>query len=100
MKTYHGVKEEILGINDALISLLSSVSGQQIPSAVPSAWMDTCLMLRKHLNEEIFRVAVVGTIKSGKSTFINSLFGADYLKRGAGVITSLVTRMRSSKEGA
>ncbi|WP_027360123.1 dynamin family protein [Desulforegula conservatrix] len=99
MKTYHGVKEEILAITETLISLLETVSEYQISSTVPTAWMDTCLLLRRHLNEEIFRVAVVGTIKSGKSTFINSLFGADYLKRGAGVITSLVTRMKSSKEG-
>jgi len=99
MKTYHGVKEEILEINETIISLLKAVSEYNIPSTVPKAWMDTCLLLKRHLNEEIFRVAVVGTIKSGKSTFINSLFGADYLKRGAGVITSLVTRMRSSKEG-
>ncbi|BBO74048.1 hypothetical protein DSCW_14650 [Desulfosarcina widdelii] len=40
------------------------------------------------------RVAVVGAIKSGKSTFVNTLFGGDYLKRGAGVVTSIVTRVR------
>ena len=40
------------------------------------------------------RVAVVGAIKSGKSTFVNSLFKDDYLKRGAGVVTSIVTRIR------
>lgn len=99
MKTYHGVKEEILEINESLISLLEALSEYRIPSSVPKVWMDTCILLKRHLNEEIFRVAVVGTIKSGKSTFINSLFGADYLKRGAGVITSLVTRMRSSLGG-
>lgn len=99
MKTYHEVKQEILGINESLISLLNAVSEYNIQATVPSVWMDTCLLLKRHLNEEIFRVAVVGTIKSGKSTFINSLFGADYLKRGAGVITSLVTRMKSSKGG-
>ena len=38
-------------------------------------------------------MAVVGPIKSGKSTFVNSLFRGDYLKRGAGVVTSIVTRM-------
>jgi hypothetical protein len=39
-------------------------------------------------------VAVVGAIKSGKSTFVNSLFMGDYVMRGAGVITSIVTRIR------
>jgi len=33
-------------------------------------------------------------MKSGKSTFINALFKKDYLKRGAGVVTSIVTRVR------
>jgi GTPase SAR1 family protein len=40
-------------------------------------------------------VAVVGPIKSGKSTFLNSILKGDYLKRGAGVVTSIVTRVRS-----
>ena len=40
------------------------------------------------------RVAVVGSIKSGKSTFINAFLKGDYLKRGAGVVTSIVTRVR------
>ncbi len=40
------------------------------------------------------RVAVVGSIKSGKSTFVNSLFGGDYLRRGAGVVTAIVTRIQ------
>ena len=51
----------------------------------------------KQMSEEIVRVAVVGAIKSGKSTFINSLLSRDYLKRGAGVVTSIVTRIRSAK---
>jgi len=36
------------------------------------------------LTEETIRVAVVGPIKSGKSTFLNALLRGDYLKRGAG----------------
>ncbi len=40
------------------------------------------------------RMAVVGPIKSGKSTLTNALFGGDFLKRGAGVVTSIVTRIQ------
>ena len=40
------------------------------------------------------RVAVVGSIKSGKSTFINAFLKGDYLRRGAGVVTSIVTRVQ------
>ncbi len=59
------------------------------------AWQTYCGGLFQWLEEDIIRVAVVGSIKSGKSTFSNSLFNADHLKRGAGVVTSIVTRVRS-----
>ncbi len=54
--------------------------------------------LEVQLTSERVRVAVVGPIKSGKSTFINALLGDDYLKRGAGVVTSIVTRIRRGDE--
>ena len=57
-------------------------------------WQSACERIQKQMDEEILRVAVVGAIKSGKSTFVNSLFKDDYLKRGAGVVTSIVTRIR------
>lgn len=43
---------------------------------------------------EGLRIAVAGTVKSGKSTLVNALIGHDVLKRGAGIVTSLVTRVR------
>jgi GTPase SAR1 family protein len=57
-------------------------------------WKEVCVNCRRRLGDDLLRMAVVGTIKSGKSTFINSLLSGDYLKRGAGVITSIVTRVR------
>ena len=39
------------------------------------------------------RVAVIGSIKSGKSTCVNALLGSDILRRGAGTLTSAVTRV-------
>ncbi len=62
-----------------------------------SGWKATCASIAAQLSEEIMRVAVVGAIKSGKSTFVNTLFGADHLKRGAGVVTSIVTRVRTGQ---
>jgi GTPase SAR1 family protein len=61
-------------------------------------WQKTCSNIYKQMSDQIIRVAVVGTIKSGKSTFINALFKGDYLKRGAGVVTSIITRVRSGKQ--
>lgn len=57
-------------------------------------WQTVCDTIGDQLSQELIRVAVVGSIKSGKSTFINSLLAGDYLKRGAGVVTSIVTRVR------
>jgi len=48
--------------------------------------------------DDRLRVAVAGTVKSGKSTLVNALIGRDLLKRGAGIITSLVTRVRPGPE--
>ncbi len=47
---------------------------------------------------EPYRIAIAGTVKSGKTTLVNALIGDDLLKRGAGIITSIVTRVRSGKE--
>jgi len=60
-------------------------------------WEKTCAALPGQLTEETIRVAVVGPIKSGKSTFLNALLRGDYLKRGAGVVTSIVTRIRGGE---
>lgn len=57
-------------------------------------WKAVCQTISEQISDVTMRVAVVGAIKSGKSTLVNALFGADYLKRGAGVVTSIVTRVR------
>jgi hypothetical protein len=44
------------------------------------------------------RVAVIGSIKSGKSTCVNALLGSDILRRGAGTLTSAVTRVIPSED--
>lgn len=53
-----------------------------------------CSLIPQQIREGVIKIAVVGTIKSGKSTFINSLLMDDLLKRGAGVVTSVVTRVK------
>jgi GTPase SAR1 family protein len=54
--------------------------------------------VNKNIDDQVLKIAVVGAIKSGKSTFINSFLKSDFLKRGAGVITSVVTRVMAGKE--
>ncbi|MBF0302237.1 MAG: dynamin family protein, partial [Desulfamplus sp.] len=53
-----------------------------------------CTTIPKQIDEGIIKIAVVGAIKSGKSTLINSLLMDDILKRGAGVVTSVITRVK------
>src|SRR5210317_1925347 len=95
MDTFSTLKNEILNINrdvSLLFSTAKSIPGMGDYSF--GEWEKTCDHLPRQLAEDTIRVAVVGPIKSGKSTFLNSIFRGEYVKRGAGVITSIVTRVR------
>jgi GTPase SAR1 family protein len=96
MEAYNYLKEEILKVNQDILSLISKA--KSMPGMAETSfddWEETCRGLPIQMAEDIMRVAVVGPIKSGKSTFLNSILKGDYLKRGAGVVTSIVTRVRS-----
>jgi GTPase SAR1 family protein len=99
METYNYLKEEILKVNQDILTLIAK--GNSMPGMAEETgfddWEKTCQGLPAQMAEDIMRVAVVGPIKSGKSTFLNSMLKGDYLKRGAGVVTSIVTRVRSGK---
>ncbi len=98
MNPYSSLKQDLLDLNRDVSLLLSSA--KKIPGVMAdsfSNWEKTCNDIHRQISEEIVRVAVVGAIKSGKSTFINSLLKDDYLKRGAGVVTSIVTKIRKGE---
>jgi GTPase SAR1 family protein len=98
MDTFSTLKNEILNINrdvSLLFSTAKSIPGMGDYSF--GEWEKTCEHLPRQLAEETIRVAIVGPIKSGKSTFLNSIFKGEYVKRGAGVITSIVTRVRKGE---
>ncbi len=61
-------------------------------------WQKVLTTVKDYMAQSIIRIAVVGAVKSGKSTFINALLGRDYLKRGAGIITAFVTKIRDGHE--
>ena len=95
MTSFQMIKEDLQKLcGDISIFLLSAKELPGIGGDSFKDWETMCSTIRKQMDEEIVRVAVVGAIKSGKSTFVNSLFKADYLNRGAGVVTSIVTRIR------
>ena len=95
MDTYDLIKKQILEINQELLNILETAG--ELPGITGKSfdiWKGTCNTIDQQVRDDNMRVAVVGAIKSGKSTFVNALFKGDYLKRGAGVVTSIVTRIR------
>ncbi|MGD8763668.1 MAG: dynamin family protein [Desulfobacteraceae bacterium] len=99
MDNFSTFKDELLRINQdmqALFATAKSIPGMSEYSF--GDWEKACEDLRRQLGEEFVRVAVVGPIKSGKSTFLNAVLRGDFLKRGAGVVTSIVTRLRAGKQ--
>lgn len=95
MTSFTAAKEELEKICTDIISDLNATRALvQIDKESFKEWEQVCRTIRETISQEVIRVAVVGAIKSGKSTFVNSLFKADHLKRGAGVVTSIVTRIR------
>lgn len=94
MKRYKELKEEILKAGRGFRALFSEAAGAMpVAEGLFDRWEKTLDGIDRQIADESFRVAVVGPIKSGKSTFVNALFKGDYLKRGAGVVTSIVTRI-------
>ncbi len=66
------------------------------PQAVSQVehWLKVLAQVQAHLAEDTCRLAVVGAVKSGKSTMINALVGQDLLRRGAGILTAMITRVQ------
>jgi len=99
MNTYDELKSDLLNVGEVFLELLgkagalSGVAGESF-----NHWKNTVAGISRQISEDLVRVAVVGPIKSGKSTFVNALFRDDFLKRGAGVITSIVTRIRCGQD--
>ena len=67
-------------------------------SAQVGSWRRSIEAVSESLQDQTLRIAVVGPVKAGKSTFINAMQGRDLLKRGAGIITAFITRIRSGSE--
>jgi len=99
MNVYEDLKAELLQINQMVANLLGRINTMPGTSQHSfSGWENICKSIEDQLSDELIRVAVIGTIKSGKSTLINALFSGDYLKRGAGVVTSMVTKVRRGEQ--
>jgi GTPase SAR1 family protein len=88
-------EKNIERIVDETLTILEKIG--EIPQMSDSSFDDfqkTCMRIPEQMSQGCLKIAVVGVIKSGKSTFVNSLIGKELVKRGAGVITSITTRIR------
>ena len=95
MSTFESVKSNLISMSREITKLFDTAKAIPGISKYPfENWERAGHAIEEQLNEDILRVAVVGAIKSGKSTFVNAVLEGDYLKRGAGVVTSIVTRVR------
>ena len=49
--------------------------------------------LKERMQDDVFRIAVVGEFSSGKSTFINALLGKDVLSHASKETTAVLTQV-------
>lgn len=63
-----------------------------------SNYLDTAKELKSQLDNQEFRITVVGEFSSGKSTFINALIGQDILLHGLSETTATVTYIHCVKK--
>ncbi len=99
MDRFHTTREAILELNTEYLQLIKRAEAlQEKAVSAFDQWKQFCDHIRNSLSDHVMRIAVVGAIKSGKSTLVNALLRNDHLKRGAGVITSIVTRVRRGEQ--
>ena len=94
MDKYQKTREAILVLNQEVCGLIGQAAIELGNEEAFRLWEQSCHNITRQLMDHIVKVAVIGAIKSGKSTLVNALLQGDYLKRGAGVVTSIVTRLR------
>jgi GTPase SAR1 family protein len=94
MKTTDQLHAELIHTTEELGHLLEKAIG--LPGSAKAnleRLEEMCARSGRTLVDRRLRVAAIGAIKSGKSTLVNALLGGDHLRRGAGVVTSIVTRV-------
>jgi len=99
MQSFEVAKEKLLSLSEDLLESIDAARSIPGISTKPlDGWEQILRGMDERIHGDVIRIAVVGAIKSGKSTFVNAILGRDYLKRGAGVITSMITRVRKNSK--
>ncbi|MFA5903356.1 MAG: dynamin family protein [Desulfobacula sp.] len=79
----------------AIFRIAEGIPGLLEPSSQHRLFFEK---IPEYIQSDKLKIAVVGAIKSGKSTFVNSFLGKELVKRGAGVVTSITTRIQKGKK--
>ncbi|WP_448384173.1 dynamin family protein [Desulfosoma sp.] len=95
MNDYQAFKKGIELREQTLRRAVENLAAEQLTDEQQTQrWRDHLDLVHHALQDPLVRIAVAGSVKSGKSTLINALLGGDLLKRGAGIVTSFITRIR------
>jgi len=84
--------------NDTLTIFKLAREVPQMSDSSFKEYQKICHSIPGYIRKGRLKIAVVGVIKSGKSTLVNSLVGKELVKRGAGVITSITTRIQKGRK--
>lgn len=99
MNGYQQFKKKIEHRESLLEEQIRALEEHGLSDPAQSAlWRNHLSQVSCCLDERLLRIAVVGSVKSGKSTLINTLLGRDLLKRGAGITTAFITRIRTDRD--
>jgi hypothetical protein len=91
----HHTIEEILAEAGSVFETAQTIPGLLEPSSQYRSFLEK---ISDSMVSDKLKIAVVGVIKSGKSTFVNAFLGKELVKRGAGVVTSITTRIQKGKK--
>ena len=89
-----GVKDLSVSPKEEIRQLLSYLKELEPISSVSAYGVtDDLRLIKARLEDDMFRVAVVGEFSAGKSTFINALIGSDLLSHAVSETTASLTRL-------
>ena len=94
MPESRGVKDLSVSPKKEIRQLLSYLKDLESFSSVSAYGVtDDLSLIKARLEDNMFRVAVVGEFSAGKSTFINALIGSDLLSHAVSETTASLTRL-------
>ena len=79
-------------IQTKILSLLEDLEKEESLQSV-EGFAAELELLKERMQDDVFRIAVVGEFSSGKSTFINALLGRDVLSHASKETTAVLTQV-------